>query len=64
MDVRIYDFHGRAVRTLVAGVFEAGRHVLTSCGDADGGLRAEPGIHFARGESGVRTFVRKVVRLR
>ncbi len=63
VDVRMFDLHGRVVRTLAAGTLEAGRHVLTWRGLGDGGKRLPAGIYFARASVGGRSFVRRVIRL-
>jgi hypothetical protein len=49
--IRVYDVSGRAVRTLVDGVVEAGRHVAVWNGRNDAGESVGSGIYFCTMEA-------------
>jgi flagellar hook assembly protein FlgD len=59
----VYDVTGRAVRTLVNGVLEAGIHPITWNGRTDAGALVAGGVYFARLESGGLTSARRFVRI-
>jgi hypothetical protein len=57
----VYDVAGRAVRTLVNGILEAGIHPITWNGRTDAGTPVGVGVYFARLESGGVTSARRIV---
>ncbi len=61
--VVVYGVDGRAVRTLAAGAFGAGRHELTWDGRDDRGARAAPGIYFVRMVTGTARASLRVARV-
>ncbi|HEU4365894.1 MAG TPA: kelch repeat-containing protein [Candidatus Krumholzibacteria bacterium] len=62
--LRIYDVHGRAVRTLFAGVADAGVTTLPWNGRDDAGRAAGSGVYFYRLETSSGTLSRKMVLLK
>jgi Zn-dependent metalloprotease len=61
--LRVFDIHGRVVRTLHQGALEAGPHAREWNGLDDRGRRVPSGPYFVRLEHGLREAVRKVVRV-
>ncbi len=61
--LRVYDIHGRAVRTLHQGHLDAGPHLREWNGLDDRGRRVPSGPYFVRLEHGLRQAMRKVVRV-
>jgi flagellar hook capping protein FlgD len=59
----VYDLTGRAVRTLVNRVLEAGIQPVAWDGRTDDGAPAATGVYFARLESGGQTSARRIVRI-
>jgi len=64
VSLRIYDVAGRAVRTLVDGPVDAGRHQVAWDGLDDGGRRVSSGVYFYRMTAGAEERERKMVRLK
>lgn len=62
--VRVYDVHGRLLRTLADGVFAAGRHDLEWDGRDAAGRDAPAGVFFVRLDSALGGAVRRVARVR
>jgi flagellar hook capping protein FlgD len=60
----VYDVTGRAVRTLVDDVLEAGIQPVAWDGRTDAGTPVGTGVYFARFESGGLTSARRIVRIR
>ena len=60
----VYDVRGRAVRTLVDRVLEAGIHPIAWNGKTDDGQPAATGVYFAKLEDGERTTVRRIALIR
>ena len=60
----IYDVQGRKVRTIVDGFVPAGSHVVEWDGRDSGGRAVASGVYLCRIESGGKTEMRKLVRLR
>jgi len=60
----VYDVQGRAVRTLVDRVLEAGDHMITWNGRTDADRRVAAGVYFAKLEGGGRTSVRRIAVLK
>jgi FlgD Ig-like domain/PKD domain len=58
--LRVMDVQGRAVRTLAAGPYEAGRHVVTWDGLSSQG-RARAGLYFVWLQTPERSFVQRLV---
>ncbi len=48
VDAEVLDAAGRVVRSLAAGEFDAGRHVLVWDGTSEGGARVPSGVYFVR----------------
>jgi hypothetical protein len=62
--VRVFDVHGRLVRTLADGVFTAGRHDLEWNGLDAAGRAAPAGVFFVRLESEFGGAARRVARVK
>lgn len=62
--VRVLDAQGRVVRALASGAFAAGVHVLAWDGLDGGGRETPAGVYFVSAETGDRTLVRRLVRVR
>jgi hypothetical protein len=62
--LRVFDVHGRLVRTLADGPFAAGRHDLEWNGRDDAGHPAPAGVFFVRLESEPGRAVVRVARTR
>lgn len=61
---RVLDAQGRVVRTLANGTFAAGVHLLTWDGFDGGGRETPAGVYFVSVQTGCRTLVRRLVRVR
>lgn len=59
--LKIYDLHGRLVRTLVDGMKAKGNHVIQWDGRNDRGIRASSGIYLMRLNAGSTSSVRKMI---
>ncbi len=64
VSVRIYDVHGRLVRTLERGVLDAGSHRLQFDGRDAAGRELSSGVYVARLETGMGTADTRLVLLR
>ncbi|GJM44429.1 MAG: hypothetical protein DHS20C21_12710 [Gemmatimonadota bacterium] len=62
--LRVFDVQGRAVRTLVNGMTEAGAHTVTWNGRNDSGLEVASGVYFYRLDAADQTATRKAIVLR
>jgi hypothetical protein len=62
-ELRIFDVHGRAVRTLVAGWQDSGAYAADWDGRDDSGRRLANALYFVRLASGGRVDVQAVVLL-
>lgn len=58
--LRLYDLHGRVVRTIAGRVFDAGPASLAWDGRGDGGAQLDQGVYWARLEADGRALVRRV----
>jgi hypothetical protein len=61
--LRVFDVHGRLVRTLADGRYPAGRHVVPWDGLDAGGSRAASGVYWAALRAGSEVLIRKMVRV-
>jgi len=62
--LRVYDVHGRLVRTLVSATLPAGAHRATWDGRDEGGARVASGVYLARLETPHGAQTRRLVLLR
>jgi hypothetical protein len=63
VNLAVYDVHGRLVRTVVAGMREAGEDFTDWDGRDERGRAVGSGIYFARLSAGERSLIQEVVRL-
>lgn len=61
VDLRVYDLHGRSVRTLVNGPGSAGSHTATWDGHDASGVRVPSGLYFLKLAADEHTLVRRIV---
>jgi hypothetical protein len=60
----VYDVAGRCVKTLIDGVMDPGRHVVTWNGRNDGGQGVASGVYFLRMEALGAVDTRRIVLVR
>jgi hypothetical protein len=63
VNLKIYDVHGRVVKTLTEAEWQAGCHSVAWRGDSDAGQAPGPGVYFVRIEAGSFTAKRKLLLL-
>ncbi len=64
VDLSVYNIAGQRVRTLAAGVFDAGFHQVVWDGTNDNGTLLAAGVYFVRIEAGEHRAVRKVLMMK
>lgn len=64
VEIKIFDVSGRLVRTLLGGVFEAGRHAARWDGTGSDGRPAASGVYFCKLQIGAYTATLRLVLLR
>ena len=64
VSVDVFDIRGRRVRTLAAGTYGPGSHVVTWDGCDDGGTGVASGLYFIRCATADESQVRRAVLLR
>jgi hypothetical protein len=62
--IKVYDTHGRIIKTLTNKNYEGGRHVVTWRGNDESGKMVSPGVYFIRMEAGEFEDMKKVMLLR
>jgi hypothetical protein len=64
VDIAVYDVAGRRVRSLDAGLREAGQHAVSWDGRLDRGIESPSGVYFIRIKAGTQSMTARVVRMR
>jgi flagellar hook assembly protein FlgD len=62
--IKVYDTHGRIIKTLTNKNYKGGRHVVTWLGDDEAGNRVGSGVYFIRMEAREFEDMKKVMLLR